>query len=114
MHMEYLVQAAKLLQLSKISIEEIGNAAEICYLLNTTQIKKFLSIYQPLEYENPVPTEVIQSINNQNVKNQTDNLLLNIEDNEFNNPTPRLINDYDEVELPPNNDLFLIKCLLEI
>jgi len=49
--MEYLVQAAKLLQLSKISIEEIGNAAEICYLLNTTQIKKFLSIYQPLEYE---------------------------------------------------------------
>jgi len=114
MHMEYLVQAAKLLQLSKISIEEIGNAAEICYLLNTTQIKKFLSIYQPLEYENPVPTEVIQSISIQDVKNQTENLLLNIEDNEFNNPNPRLVNDYEQVELPRNNDLFLIKCLLEI
>lgn len=114
MHMEYLVQAAKLLQLSKISLEEINNAAEICYLLNVTQIKKFLSIYQPLEYENPIPTEIIQSISSQDVKNQSDNLLINIEDNEFNNPTPRLINDYEQVQLPPNNDLFLIKCLLEI
>ncbi|ORX55940.1 myosin-2 [Piromyces finnis] len=114
MHMEYLIQAAKLLQLSKISVEEIVNAAEICYLLNTTQIKKFLSIYQPLEYENPVPTEVIQSIGSQDIKNQTENLLLNIEDNEFNNPTPILINDYEQVELPRDNDLFLIKCLLEI
>ncbi len=49
--MEYLIQAAKLLQLSKITIEEVESARDICYLLNPTQIKKFLSIYQPLEYE---------------------------------------------------------------
>jgi myosin-5 len=113
-HMEYLVQAAKLLQLGKISLQEVDNAAEICYLLNATQIKKLLSIYQPLEYENPIPTEVIQSITNENVKNQTDNLLLNIEDNEFNNPAPKVINDFEDIQLPPESDLFLIRCLLEI
>ena len=58
--MEYIIQAAKLLQFGKMSLQEIRNAAEICYLLNATQIKKLLSIYQPLEYENPIPTEVIQ------------------------------------------------------
>jgi len=103
--MEYLVQAAKLLQLGKISLQEVDNAAEICYLLNATQIKKLLSIYQPLEYENPIPTEVIQSITNENVKNQTDNLLLKIEDNEFNNPAPKVINDFEDIQLPPESDL---------
>jgi len=114
MYMEYLVQAAKLLQLSKITSEEVENAREICYLLNPTQIKKFLSIYQPLEYENPVSSEVIQSICNQDVTDQPDNILLSIEDNEFNNPPPRLINDFEDIELPKDTDLFLINCLLEM
>jgi len=114
MHMEYIIQAAKLLQLGKMSLQEISNAAEICYLLNATQIKKLLSIYQPLEYENPIPSEVIQSITNENVKNQTDNLLLNIEDNEFNNPAPKVISDFENIQLPQESDLFLIRCLLEI
>jgi myosin-5 len=61
-HLERLMQAAKLLQLQKNSIQDIEIMFEVCFLLNKAQVKKLITIYSTSDYENPISTEIMQEV----------------------------------------------------
>lgn len=58
----HLLQAAKLLQLRKNTIEDIEIIYEICYALKPSQIQKLISQYYVADYEAPIAPEVLQAV----------------------------------------------------
>ncbi|KAG4097651.1 hypothetical protein H8356DRAFT_1308897 [Neocallimastix lanati (nom. inval.)] len=112
-HIEPLVQAAKLLQLNKTTYHDIETIFSVCYLLNSTQIKKLLSLYYPIDFENPVSSDILRSVSQHSNSEMNNNLLLDTEDSIFNRPPIRPVDKIDTSGMPTWSDLFLIKCLLE-
>lgn len=51
LQLEHLMQATKLLQVKKSSLEDIEQIYETCWILSPTQIQKFISQYQVADYE---------------------------------------------------------------
>lgn len=62
LQLEHLVQATKLLQLKKSSLEDIEHIYETCWILSPTQIQKFISQYQVADYENPVGQDILKAV----------------------------------------------------
>ena len=62
LHLEPLMQAAKLLQLNKATVEDVEIMFDVCFLLSATQIKKLLSIYQPAEFESQISPEILKAV----------------------------------------------------
>lgn len=62
LHLCHLLQAAKLLQLRKNTMEDIEIIYEICYSLKPTQTQKLISQYYVAEYETPISPEVLQAV----------------------------------------------------
>lgn len=62
LHLEPLMQATKLLQLNKKSAEDIELMTDVCFLLTPTQMKRFLVMYQPAEFESPVSAELMSAL----------------------------------------------------
>lgn len=58
----HLLQAAKLLQLRKASVEDIEIIFEICYALKPVQIQKLLSQYAVADYETPLDETVLSAV----------------------------------------------------
>ncbi|OUM56656.1 hypothetical protein PIROE2DRAFT_21595 [Piromyces sp. E2] len=114
LHLERLVQAAKLLQLNKTTFHDIEIIFNVCYLLNSTQIKKLLSLYYPIDFENPVSSDILRSISQRSNAETNNNLLLDTEDSIFDRPPIRPVDKIDTSGMPTWTDLFLIKCLLEV
>jgi len=114
LHLERLLQAAKLLQLNKSSPRDIEIIFDICFLLNPSQIKKFLSLYYPVDFENPVSPELLKSVSFKTISENNDTLLLDMDDVEFDKPPLRTVDKIDTSGMPAWADLFLIKCLLEL
>ncbi|KAG4095173.1 P-loop containing nucleoside triphosphate hydrolase protein [Neocallimastix lanati (nom. inval.)] len=114
LHLERLLQAAKLLQLNKSSPRDIEIIFDICFLLNPSQIKKFLSLYYPVDFENPVSPELLKSVSFRSISENNDTLLLDMDDVEFDKPPLRTVDKIDTSGMPAWADLFLIKCLLEL
>jgi len=114
LHLERLLQAAKLLQLNKSSPRDIEIIFDICFLLNPSQIKKFLSLYYPVDFENPVSPELLKSVSFRTISENNDTLLLDMDDVEFDKPPLRTVDKIDTSGMPAWADLFLIKCLLEL
>ena len=54
LHLQQLLQAAKLLTLNKNSASDIETIFDVCFLLNPTQIKKLLSLYYAADFDSPV------------------------------------------------------------
>lgn len=54
MHLQQLLQAAKLLTLGKSTAIDIEMIYDVCFLLNATQIKKLLTIYYADDFDAPV------------------------------------------------------------
>ena len=54
LHLQQLLQAAKLLTLNKTSPQDIETIFDVCFLLNPTQIKKLLSLYYAADFDSPV------------------------------------------------------------
>jgi myosin V len=54
LHLQQLLQAAKLLTLNKTSASDIEVIFDVCFLLNPTQIKKLLSLYYAADFDSPV------------------------------------------------------------
>ena len=54
LHLQQLLQAAKLLTLNKSSPQDIETIFDVCFLLNPTQIKKLLSLYYAADFDSPV------------------------------------------------------------
>ncbi|KAJ9077392.1 Myosin type-2 heavy chain 1 [Entomophthora muscae] len=61
-NLEQLMQAAKLLQLQKTTLQDLEILYDVCHLLNPGQIKKLISIYHLTEYENPISPEIIKEV----------------------------------------------------
>ncbi|CCH42118.1 Myosin-2 [Wickerhamomyces ciferrii] len=58
----HLLQAAKLLQLRKGSVEDIEIIFEICYALKPVQVQKLLSQYAVADYEAPLDEKVLGAV----------------------------------------------------
>jgi len=58
----HLLQAAKLLQLRKASVEDIEIIFEICYALKPVQVQKLLSQYAVADYETPLDETVLSAV----------------------------------------------------
>ena len=54
LHLQQLLQGAKLLTLNKNSPQDIETIFDVCFLLNPTQIKKFLTVYYASDFDSPV------------------------------------------------------------
>lgn len=61
-YLVHLLQAAKLLQLRKNTMEDIEIIYEICYALKPSQIQKLVSQYFVADYEAPIAPEVMQVV----------------------------------------------------
>lgn len=62
LHLEPLMQCAKLLQLNKTVAEDVDLMFDVCFLLSPQQIKKMLSVYYTTEYENQIPSEIFHAV----------------------------------------------------
>ncbi|KAI9303293.1 P-loop containing nucleoside triphosphate hydrolase protein [Cunninghamella echinulata] len=60
--LEHVLQAAKLLQMKKATLEDMENIYEACWILSPTQVQKIISSYTVADYESPVPSEILQSV----------------------------------------------------
>ncbi|KAI0244855.1 Myosin type-2 heavy chain 1 [Massospora cicadina] len=61
-NLEQLMQAAKLLQLQKATLQDLEILYDVCHLLNPGQIKKLVSIYHLSEYENPISPDILKEV----------------------------------------------------
>ncbi len=62
LHMEPLMQAAKLLQMEKRNSDDLDIINDVCFLLNPLQIKKLLQMYYVGEFgDYPVSPAIIKA-----------------------------------------------------
>ncbi|KAJ8659397.1 hypothetical protein O0I10_004759 [Lichtheimia ornata] len=94
LQLEHLMQATKLLQVKKSSLEDVEQIYETCWILSPTQIQKFISQYQVADYENPVGQDILKAVATHVAGDKSDVLLLDsvsLDDtsNPFEIPVPR-------------------------
>lgn len=49
--LEHVVQATKVLQLKKVTMEDVQIIREVCWTLNPTQVQKLIQSYSIADYE---------------------------------------------------------------
>ncbi|KAI9187712.1 Myosin type-2 heavy chain 1 [Blastocladiella emersonii ATCC 22665] len=80
LHLERLMQAAKLLQLNKATPANIElyieDLFDVCFLLSPTQISKLMSIYTVADFENPISPEILRAVASRSVSNDKNDMLL--------------------------------------
>ncbi|KAJ3218489.1 Myosin type-2 heavy chain 1 [Dinochytrium kinnereticum] len=93
LHLQQLLQAAKLLTLNKTSPQDIETIFDVCFLLNPAQIKKLLSLYYAADFDSPLSPELLKMVASRAVLNeQSDSLLLDLDSGpEFTEPMPRTV-----------------------
>lgn len=95
LQLEHLMQATKLLQFKKGSLEDIENIYDVCWILSPTQIQKLISQYQTADYENPIKPEILSAVASHVVSGDKSDVLLldsvSMDDttNPFEIPVPR-------------------------
>ncbi|KAF9925847.1 Myosin type-2 heavy chain 1 [Linnemannia zychae] len=62
LQLEHLMQATKLLQLKKASLNDIEIIYDVCWMLTPTQVQKLVQNYQIADYEVPVSPDLIKAI----------------------------------------------------
>ncbi|KAI8803826.1 P-loop containing nucleoside triphosphate hydrolase protein [Cladochytrium replicatum] len=97
LHLQQLLQAAKLLTLNKTSPQDIETIFDVCFLLNPTQIKKLLSLYYAADFDSPLSPELLKIVASRAMLNEkSDVLLLDLDQGpDFSKPNPRTV---DQVE----------------
>ncbi|KAK9429667.1 P-loop containing nucleoside triphosphate hydrolase protein [Lipomyces doorenjongii] len=74
--LEHLMQATKLLQLKKSTVNDIEIIYDICWTLTASQIQKLISQYQVADYEAPISSEILKVIAKKAIISDQDVLLL--------------------------------------
>lgn len=74
--LEHLMQATKLLQLKKATLNDIAIIYDICWTLTPAQIHKLISQYHVADYEVPISPEIMKAIAKRAYENDQDPLLL--------------------------------------
>ncbi|TPX48852.1 hypothetical protein SeLEV6574_g01800 [Synchytrium endobioticum] len=97
LHLQQLLQAAKLLTLNKTSPQDIETIFDVCFLLNPTQIKKLLTLYLAADYDSPLSPELLKIVASRAVLNEkSDILLLDMDQGpDFAKPQPRPLDHVD-------------------
>ncbi|CAG8024704.1 unnamed protein product [Penicillium salamii] len=92
--LEHLMQATKLLQLKKATLNDIEIIQDICWMLSPNQIQKLLNQYLVADYEQPINGEIMKAVASR-VTEKSDVLLLAPVDMEDSGPyeiaEPRVI-----------------------
>ncbi|KAJ3275583.1 Myosin type-2 heavy chain 1 [Terramyces sp. JEL0728] len=113
LHLQQLMQAAKLLTLNKTSASDIEMIFDVCFLLNPTQIKKLLSLYYAADFDSPLSTDLLKIVSNRAAVNEKlDSLLLDLDSSpEFIYPEPRNVKHIEKF-IPAWIDLPYIQAVL--
>lgn len=94
LQLEHLMQATKLLQLKKATLNDIEIIQDICWMLSPNQIQKLLNQYLVADYEQPINTEIMKAVASR-VTEKSDVLLLTAVDMDDSGPyeiaEPRVI-----------------------
>jgi myosin-5 len=73
------MQAAKLLTLNKTTPQDMETIFDVCFLLNTTQIKKLLSVYYAADFDSPLTGNILTLVSNRAIVNdKEENLALDL------------------------------------
>ncbi|KAH7318783.1 putative myosin MYO2 [Stachybotrys elegans] len=81
LQLEHLMQATKLLQLKKATLNDIEIIQDICWMLSPNQIQKLLNQYLVADYEQPINGEIMKAVASR-VTEKSDVLLLQAVDME--------------------------------
>jgi myosin-5 len=85
LQLEHLMQATKLLQLKKATLNDIEIIQDICWMLSPNQIQKLLNQYLVADYEQPINGEIMKAVASR-VTEKSDVLLLQAVDMEDSGP----------------------------
>ncbi|KAF1915352.1 P-loop containing nucleoside triphosphate hydrolase protein [Ampelomyces quisqualis] len=85
LQLEHLMQATKLLQLKKATLNDIEIIQDICWMLSPNQIQKLLNQYLVADYEQPINGEIMKVVASR-VTEKSDVLLLTAVDMEDSGP----------------------------
>lgn len=75
LQLEHLTQATKLLQLKKVTLNDIEIIQDICWMLSPNQIQKLLNQYLVADYEQPINSDIMKFVASR-VTEKSDLLLL--------------------------------------
>ncbi|KAK4229873.1 P-loop containing nucleoside triphosphate hydrolase protein [Podospora fimiseda] len=94
LQLEHLMQATKLLQLKKATLNDIEIIQDICWMLSPNQIQKLLNQYLVADYEQPINGDIMKAVASR-VTEKSDVLLLQAVDMDDSGPyeiaEPRVI-----------------------
>ncbi|KAL7314137.1 Myosin type-2 heavy chain 1 [Mucor circinelloides] len=76
LQLEHLMQATKLLQFKKATLEDIENIYDVCWILSPTQIQKLISQYHVADYENPISPVILRAVAARVVSGDKSDILL--------------------------------------
>ncbi|RPB05625.1 hypothetical protein L873DRAFT_1661585 [Choiromyces venosus 120613-1] len=85
LQLEHLMQATKLLQLKKATLNDIEIIQDICWMLSPNQIQKLLNQYLVADYEQPINGEIMKAVASR-VTEKSDTLLLQAVDMDDSGP----------------------------
>ncbi|KAI0472030.1 putative myosin MYO2 [Xylariaceae sp. FL0804] len=85
LQLEHLMQATKLLQLKKATLNDIEIIQDICWMLSPNQIQKLLNQYLIADYEQPINGEIMKAVASR-VTEKSDVLLLQAVDMDDSGP----------------------------
>jgi len=95
LQLEHLMQATKLLQLKKATLNDIEIIQDICWMLSPNQIQKLLNQYLIADYESPINSEIMKAVASRVGSDKSDMLLLTAVDIDDSGPyeiaEPRVI-----------------------
>ena len=116
LQLEHLMQATKLLQLKKATLNDIEIIQDICWMLSPNQIQKLLNQYLVADYEQPINGEIMKAVASR-VTEKSDVLLLTAVDMEDSGPDeiaePRVITAL-ETYTPSCKFFLIIFCLCRV
>ncbi|KAI8644567.1 P-loop containing nucleoside triphosphate hydrolase protein [Parasitella parasitica] len=76
LQLEHLMQATKLLQFKKASLEDIENIYDVCWILSPTQIQRLISQYHVADYEDPINPVILKAVATRVVSGDKSDVLL--------------------------------------
>lgn len=93
LHLQLLLQGAKLLTLNKTSPSDLEVIFDVCFLLNPSQIKKILSLYHQSDFDSPLSADLFQMVTvRAGLNEKSEVLLLDLDGSqEFIRPAPRFV-----------------------
>ncbi|TIC24772.1 clathrin heavy chain [Wallemia mellicola] len=92
LHLEYMMQATKLLQLKKATTQDMEIIFDVCWILSPSQLHKLITGYMIADYESPLSPHVLQTVSARLSSDRNDHLLLAEEEgSNFELPQPRQV-----------------------